>query len=227
MTGRAGERLCRRLCAAENRAPAPPPTRRRRPRGSRAGRHRAASAARPPGARAGGTGAAAPGHAADAGRCGAAGGQPRIRHPPLGDYGLGAPTDIPAARMRSRDVPLRRRAGLRGRRSGLGAAGARWRAGPRPPAAGGDFRNTGVTLALSADGTQVLFTRARAECAGVRPADRQPVRLARRGGLQRGAHGIAAHPRAGRRGTTRRGWATGAAGWARGIRPQTGGAGGR
>ncbi|MBW6398681.1 caspase family protein [Roseomonas sp. HJA6] len=76
------------------------------------------------------------------------------------DFGFGAATDIPAARDAiSHMVPLPQ--------GGLvyAAADPGWgriapdgalAVAPRPP--GGDFRNTGVTLALSADGTQVLFS---------------------------------------------------------------------
>jgi hypothetical protein len=77
-----------------------------------------------------------------------------------GDFGLGGVTDIPAARDAiSHLLPLPQ--------GGLvyAAADPGWgrvapdgtvAIAPRPP--GGDFRNTGVTLALSADGTQVRFT---------------------------------------------------------------------
>ncbi|MBR0650487.1 hypothetical protein GXW78_12500 [Roseomonas terrae] len=76
------------------------------------------------------------------------------------DFGFGAATDIPAARDAiSHMLPLPQ--------GGLvyAAADPGWgriapegtlAAAPRPP--GGDFRNTGVTLALSADGTQVQFS---------------------------------------------------------------------
>ena len=76
------------------------------------------------------------------------------------DFGFGPATDIPAARDAiAHMVPLPQ--------GGLvyAAADPGWgriapdgalAAAPRPP--GGDFRNTGVTLALSADGTQVLFS---------------------------------------------------------------------
>lgn len=76
------------------------------------------------------------------------------------DFGFGAATDIPAARDAiTHMVPLPQ--------GGLvyAAADPGWgriapdgalAIAPRPP--GGDFRNTGVTLALSDDGTQVLFS---------------------------------------------------------------------
>jgi hypothetical protein len=76
------------------------------------------------------------------------------------DFGFGPATDIPAARDAiAHMVPLPQ--------GGLvyAAADPGWgriapdgtlAAAPRPP--GGDFRNTGVTLALAADGTQVLFS---------------------------------------------------------------------
>ncbi|MBR0683212.1 hypothetical protein GXW74_22180 [Roseomonas eburnea] len=76
------------------------------------------------------------------------------------DFGLGGSTDIAAARDAiSHLLPLPQ--------GGLvfAAADPGWgriapdgvlATAPRPP--GGDFRNTGVTLALSADGTQVRFT---------------------------------------------------------------------
>lgn len=76
------------------------------------------------------------------------------------DFGFGAATDIPASRDAvAHMVPLPQ--------GGLvyAAADPGWgriapdgslAAAPRPP--GGDFRNTGVTLALSADGTQVQFS---------------------------------------------------------------------
>ncbi|MEO3473355.1 caspase family protein [Roseomonas sp. CAU 1739] len=76
------------------------------------------------------------------------------------DFGFGPATDIPAARDAiAHMVPLPQ--------GGLvyAAADPGWgriapdgtlAAAPRPP--GGDFRNTGVTLALSSDGTQVLFS---------------------------------------------------------------------
>jgi hypothetical protein len=77
-----------------------------------------------------------------------------------GDFGLGGFTDIPAARDAiSHLLPLPQ-GGL-----AFAAADPGWgriapdgalAIAPRPP--GGDFRNTGVTLALSADGTQVRFT---------------------------------------------------------------------
>jgi len=76
------------------------------------------------------------------------------------DFGFGGFTDIPAARDAiSHLLPLPQ-GGL-----AFAAADPGWGVvapdgalalAPRPP--GGDFRNTGVTLALSADGTQVLFT---------------------------------------------------------------------
>lgn len=76
------------------------------------------------------------------------------------DFGFGAATDIPASRDAiAQMVPLPQ--------GGLvyAAADPGWgriapdgtlAAAPRPPSA--DFRNTGVTLAVSADGTQVLFS---------------------------------------------------------------------
>lgn len=77
-----------------------------------------------------------------------------------GDFGFGAHADIPAARDAiSHLLPLPQ-GGL-----AYAAADPGWgriapdgalAIAPRPP--GGDFRNTGVTLALSADGTQVRFT---------------------------------------------------------------------
>lgn len=77
-----------------------------------------------------------------------------------GDFGFGAATDIPAARDAiSHLLPLPQ-GGLVyaaadpgwGRLAPDGAVAS----APRPP--GGDFRNTGVTLAVSADGTKARFT---------------------------------------------------------------------
>jgi hypothetical protein len=76
------------------------------------------------------------------------------------DFGHGGFTDIPAARDAILHLLALPQGGL-----AYAAADPGWgriapdgtlAAAPRPP--GGDFRNTGVTLALSADGTQVLFT---------------------------------------------------------------------
>ena len=76
------------------------------------------------------------------------------------DFGLGPFTDIPASRDAIAHLLPLPHGGL-----AFAAADPGWGTiapdgtlaiAPRPP--GGDFRNTGVTLALSADGTQVLFT---------------------------------------------------------------------
>ena len=76
------------------------------------------------------------------------------------DFGLGPYVDIPASRDAiSHLLPLPQ-GGLAYAAAdpgwGLLAPDGSVAIAPRPP--GGDFRNTGVTLALSADGTQVLFT---------------------------------------------------------------------
>ncbi len=76
------------------------------------------------------------------------------------DFGFGTAADIPAARDAILHMVSLPQGGLVyaaadpgwGRVAPDGAVAT----APRPP--GGDFRNTGVTLALSADGTQVLFT---------------------------------------------------------------------
>lgn len=76
------------------------------------------------------------------------------------DFGLGTFRDVPAARDAiSHLLPLPQ-GGLAYAAAdpgwGLMAPDGAIAIAPRPP--GGDFRNTGVTLALSRDGTQVLFT---------------------------------------------------------------------
>ena len=76
------------------------------------------------------------------------------------DFGHGGYTDIPAARDAiSHLLPLPQ-GGLAYAAAdpgwGLIAPDGSLAMAPRPP--GGDFRNTGVTLALSTDGTQALFT---------------------------------------------------------------------
>lgn len=76
------------------------------------------------------------------------------------DFGLGAPTDIQAARDAiSQLLPLPQGGLVYAAADpgwGLIAPDGTIAIAPRPP--GGDFRNTGVTLALSADGTAVQFT---------------------------------------------------------------------
>ena len=76
------------------------------------------------------------------------------------DFGLGPATDIPAARDAIAHLLPLPQGGLAYAAAdpgwGLVAPDGSIAIAPRPP--GGDFRNTGVTLALSADGTQVLFT---------------------------------------------------------------------
>lgn len=76
------------------------------------------------------------------------------------DFGFGGFTDIPAARDAIAHLLPLPQGGLAFAAAdpgwGLLAADGTLAMAPRPP--GGDFRNTGVTLALSADGTQVLFT---------------------------------------------------------------------
>jgi hypothetical protein len=76
------------------------------------------------------------------------------------DFGFGPATDIPAARDAiSHMLPLPQ-GGLVYAAADPGwgriAADGTLATAPRPP--GGDFRNTGVTLALAADGTQVVFS---------------------------------------------------------------------
>lgn len=76
------------------------------------------------------------------------------------DFGLGGFTDIPAARDAiSHLLPLPQ-GGLvyAAADPGWGMLAPDGRIAIAPRAPGGDFRNTGVTLALSADGTRVLFT---------------------------------------------------------------------
>ena len=76
------------------------------------------------------------------------------------DFGFGASTDIPVARDAILHMLALPQGGLVYAAADPGwgriAADGAVAIAPRPP--GGDFRNTGVTLALSADGTQVLFT---------------------------------------------------------------------
>ena len=76
------------------------------------------------------------------------------------DFGLGPPTDIPAARDAiSHLLPLPR-GGLAYAAfdPGWGLITPDGSIAMAPHGPGGDFRNTGVTLALSADGTQVRFS---------------------------------------------------------------------